>query len=60
MIDNLWRNFLRGEIVSLEKKLIQEGLDNFFSFPLKTSYQMLILTITTLSGLQFQQPICKE
>ena len=35
MIDNLWRNFLRGEIVSLEKKLIQEGLDNFFSFSIK-------------------------
>ena len=35
MIDNLWRNFLRGEIVSLEKKLIQEALDNFFSFAIK-------------------------
>ena len=27
MIDDLWRNFLRGEIVSLEKT-IQEALDN--------------------------------
>ena len=35
MIDDLWRNFLRGEIVSLEKKLIQEALDNFFSFAIK-------------------------
>ena len=35
MIDNLWRNFLRGEMVSLEKKLIQEALDNFFSFAIK-------------------------
>ena len=35
MIDYLWRNFLRGEIVRLEKKLIQEALDNFFSFAIK-------------------------
>ena len=35
MIDSLWRNFLRGEILSLEKKLIQEALDNFFSFAIK-------------------------